>query len=353
MSNVSKVVMGGLALVLTSVGCASDGPTEPGMQPVAAAAGFTYNVVQLGALGGTDGEASDMLDGRIVGYAETGAGRFLAFLWENGAMRDLGALPNSVLPGSRATALNSSVQVVGYSQANAIGGGTADHAFLWQNETMLDLGTLGGKASRALAINTAGTVVGHAQRADGAERAVRWRNGVIQDLGTLGGSQAAALGINDAGVIVGRSEVKTGNYRPFVWRNGAMRSLPTLKGGFAQANAINSAGVIVGESNLTPAIQHAVMWKDGKIIDLGTLKGDRVSIAMDIDDSGRITGFSMESNSINARTRVFLWEKGQMRNLGTSAGQPNRALGIAAAGHLVGSSTVNGEQVATLWRRIP
>ncbi len=40
-----------------------------------------------------------------------------------------------------------------------------------------------------------------------------------------------------------------------------------------------------------------------------------------------------------------------MKNLGNSAGKPNRALGISPVGHLVGSSTEGGDQVATLWRR--
>jgi probable HAF family extracellular repeat protein len=333
------------AFALVSAGCANDAPTSPGMEPAAATPAAIYNVVQLGALGGTGGEASDMKGGRIVGYAETSDGRFLAFLWENGSMRSLGALPNSVLPFSRATALNTAVQVVGFSQTDLPDGGSAEHGFLWQNGTMLDLGTLGGRSSRALDINAAGIIVGFAQNAAGNGRAVRWVNGVIQGLGTLGGPTSQALGINDAGVIVGRSQTKTGKFKGFVWRNGNMRALS----GLTEALAINTAGQIVGASIAATGFQHATLWRDGQAIDLGVLPGDEESVALDIDDAGRITGFS--GTVTGSRTRVFLWEKGKLKNLGNSAGKPNRALGISPAGHLVGSSTENGNQVAVLWRR--
>ena len=345
----------GLGVVLASYACAPDTPTGPAMEPASAPdAAITYTVVRLGALGGIDGEASDMVDGRMAGYAETADGRFHAFLWQNGSMQDLGALPNSVLTSSRAMALNSVGQVVGFSLTNVAGGGSTDHAFLWQNGTMLDLGTLGGTDSRAFGINDAGVIVGFARNAGGNERAVRWRNGAIQSLGTLGGPTSAAIGINASGAIVGRSQNSQGKFRAFVWRNGTMRALPALADGdFAQADAINISGQIVGAAVTKSGFQHAVLWTDGQIQDLGVLTGDTESVAQDIDDAGRITGFSWRNTANGTVTRVFLWEKGVLRNLGNSAGKPNRALGIAPAGHLVGSSTENGDQIAVLWRRGP
>ncbi len=347
--------LAGLGLAFVATACSPDTPTGPAMERTSAPdAAITYTVVRLGALGGTNGEASDMVDGRIVGEAESADGRFHAFLWQNGSMQDLGALPNSVLTSSRAMALNSMGQVVGYSLANVAGGGSADHAFLWQNGSMLDLGTLGGTESRALGINDAGVIVGYARNAAGNDRAVRWRNGAIQGLGTLGGATSAALGINASGAIVGRSQNSQGKFRAFVWRTGTMRALPTLLGGgFAQADAINTSGQIVGSAVTKSGFQHAVLWNNGQIQDLGVLTGDTESVAMDIDDAGRITGFSSRNTANGPVTRVFLWEKGVLRNLGNSAGKPNRALGIATAGHLVGSSTEGGGVVAVMWRRSP
>jgi probable HAF family extracellular repeat protein len=353
-SALSPVVrLGWLALWLAPAGCGPDSSTAPSMEPTAVGPAAIYTAVHLGALGGTTGEASDMVDGRVVGEAETEDGRFHAFLWEHGAMQDLGALPNSVLTASRATAINSAGQVVGYSQTDhgVPGGGSAEHGFLWQNGTMLDLGTLGGRDSRALDINASGLIVGHAQNEAGHQRAVLWRNGVIRDLGTLGGTESAAIGVNDKGVIVGRAATGTGRFKAFVWRDGRMRALGTLGGNFTQANAINSAGRIVGYGTTRAGAVHAILWENGETIDLGTLPSDQDSYAMDIDETGRITGYGDRAPVTGARTRVFLWRNGVLRNLGNSAGKPNRALGISPDGHVVGSSTEGGNQVATLWRR--
>ena len=72
---------------------------------------------------------------------------------------------------SRATALNNSGQVVGFS-ADAVGEG---HAFLWDPRSgMVDLGTLGGSSSAAFGINDRGQVVGVSDNASGQERAVVW-----------------------------------------------------------------------------------------------------------------------------------------------------------------------------------
>jgi probable HAF family extracellular repeat protein len=337
-----------IVLALGHAGCTTEAPTAPTLVPTVSTTAASYSVVFLGGLGLAGGEASDMVDGRIVGEAQRADGRFHAFLWENGSMQDLGALPNPVLTISRAMAINSARQVVGYSLVELANGNSAEHAFLWQNGTMRDLGTLGGPSSRALDINPDGLIVGQAQNALGKNRAVLWRDGVIRSLGTLGGGQSAAVGVNDLGVVVGSSTTKSGNYRAFVWANGSMRALGTLGGGSDQATAINRAGHIVGSGATKSGLSHAVLWKDGKTIDLGVLPGDQQSYAEDIDDAGRVTGFSAATGG---RTRVFIWEKGVLKNLGYTAPKPNRALGISPGGHLVGSSTQGGLQVAVLWRR--
>ena len=60
---------------------------------------------------------------------------------------------------SKATAVSATGQIVGWSEI-AIGD-DAVHAFSWTpTGGMLDLGTLGRRDSEALAVNTAGRVVG-------------------------------------------------------------------------------------------------------------------------------------------------------------------------------------------------
>jgi len=328
---------------------------EPALQAVPTADALAaYEVVRLGSLGGGYGEASDMDQfGRIVGESQTSDGRFHAFLWQNGVMRDLGALPNPILTSSRAMDINNRGQIVGFSLADdVVGGGSDDHAVLWDKGTVRDLGTLGGRASRAFEINPFGVIVGFAQNANGKERAVRWVNGEIQSLGTLGGPTSAAIGINAAGHIVGRSQDRSGAFRAFIWRDGAMTDLGGLGGRFTQANAINAKGQVAGYGEDRSGAVHAILWSGGRIIDLGVLPDDRQSYGQDIDGEGRVAGYSEARPIAGARTRAFVWENSKLRNLGYLAGRPNRSLGISPGGDLVGSSIDDsGTQVATLWRR--
>jgi probable HAF family extracellular repeat protein len=48
------------------------------------------------------------------------------------------------------------------------------HAFLWENGAMTDLGTLGGNYSVAVVINERGQVVGYSLTASGEEHAFLW-----------------------------------------------------------------------------------------------------------------------------------------------------------------------------------
>ena len=123
-----------------------------------------------------------------------------------------------------------------------------EHAFLWQDGAMTDLGTLGGGASGAAPrINDRGQVVGRSRRLRGpsprlplagrrddrsrharrtserghrhqrpgpgrrlrlrprrvATHAFLWQDGAMTDLGTLGGRASWAYAINDRGQVVG------------------------------------------------------------------------------------------------------------------------------------------------------
>ena len=66
--------------------------------------------------------------------------------------------------------------------------------------TVTDLGTLGGTASRAYAINSAGVVAGEAETAGRRIHAFIWsREGGMKDLGTLGGPTNLDNSFNQAG----------------------------------------------------------------------------------------------------------------------------------------------------------
>src|SRR5260370_6480626 len=102
-------------------------------------------------------------------------------------------------------ALNAKGSIAAVVGTAAIRAGVG-HAFLWTGGPLQDLGTLGGSASFADGINSAGQIVGGAETAAQATHAFLFSGGRLLDLGTLGGGNSTATGINAAGQIVGNSE---------------------------------------------------------------------------------------------------------------------------------------------------
>lgn len=273
-------LIGGCGVLLTPV-FSGGGQTNPPRPPPV----LTYNIIDLGTLGGSSSVALGINDqGQVVGSADTPQGLRHAYRWQNGVMTDLGTLGfptaqseakginnNGVVVGNVGTGdpnkafiwengvqteigppqvlksaygVNGSKQVVGQFVIPA--GGGDKHAFLWQNGTLTDLGTLGGPYSIAWDINPNGQVVGKATTTS-TERPFLWHNGVMVDLGTLGGSAGAAYGINDMGQVVGSAATPEKALSAFVWNEGVMTDLGAL-GGFnsSSAEAINNDGVVVG-----------------------------------------------------------------------------------------------------------
>jgi len=81
-----------------------------------------------------------------------------------------------------------------------------------------------------------------------------------------------------------------------------------LKGGrYSLAMGINASGLIVGYSTYNSVLStHAVMWVNGKILDLGTLPGGSQSSANAINASGQVVG---GSNSSATQANAFVWSK--------------------------------------------
>ena len=113
--------------------------------------------------------------------------------------------------------------------------------------------------------------------------------------------------------------------------------LGTLPGDIASwAYGINNAGQVVGESHGTSRY-HAFLWQNGNMTNLGTL-GGTVSYAYGINDSGQVVGFADTSSGDQ---HAFLWQNGTMTDLGRAD---------ASAINNIGEIAGDGDYYACVWQ---
>lgn len=164
---------------------------------------------------------------QVVGSSTVGTGDvapFHAVLWDGETVLDLGTLGGT---NSAARALTygrwpdagfETTFIVGWSHA----AGGSEHAFVWNRGAMRDLGTLPGDVrSGAQDVNSRGVIVGSSTDRAGVSRAVMWpTRTTILDLNTLlpadsGWQLWTANAINDRGQIVGMG-LHRGRQRAFL-----------------------------------------------------------------------------------------------------------------------------------------
>src|SRR5262245_14137015 len=376
---------------------------------IATSAEQTFDIVDIGTLGGSISSAIATNDGgEVTGFSSlAGDSAVGAFMWTAAdGMVNLGTLGgNYKVP----LAMSGSGQIVGSSSLTKLDvtagptflgvgsdGTEIIHAFTWTaSGGFVDLGTLGGRQSSASSVNNSGDVVGLSITEDNfTSRAFRWTSaeGMV-DLGTLGGSDSEATAINDKRQIVGWSTTADGAPHAFVWTaTDGMTDLGTLGGFQSFAAAINGAGQVVGFSETPDGLGHAFLWtlNDG-MVDL-TPENDVDSRAIGIDDSGRVFGvrstvlgtqaftwtattgivklgtlggkrsapFAANGGQVvgdygpagNAQARPFRWTPaGGAIDLGTLGGTDGRATALNSTGDIVGHSfTSSGAQHATQWK---
>lgn len=283
-----------------------------------------YVAQPIGSLGRGLTQGNDVNNrGEVTGYAWSGptGTNTHAFLYADGAMRDLGTLGGI---HSFGTALNDQRIVVGYAEV-----ANRDlHAFRWVDGSMQDLGGLpgGGANSWAYDVNTAGEVVGAAEVLSprGGTHAVLWRNGGVLDLGTLpgdGGSEA--WGINDAGEVFGVSWQtfafgSRGPYQGFVWRQGVISSLGDLRNVRGRPARINRHGDIALSMTQPDGAAHGLAQINGKLHDFG-LFGMLDGQGNDVNDVGDAVGYlstPMFPNEAGV-TRAVLYRGGAVYDLNT------------------------------------
>ena len=169
-------------------------------------------MVDIGTLGGTFGYATWLNNrGQVVGDSNLAGDQiFHPFLWQGGILGDLGTLGgDTAYPGF----ISDTGDIVG--KADLPGPSPQNHhAILWRNGRKIDLGVLpGDSCSRAFWVNSSGQVVGNSESealcSVSGEHAFLWEDGgPMIELNKLIPSGSSlklshALAITDRGEIVG------------------------------------------------------------------------------------------------------------------------------------------------------
>jgi probable HAF family extracellular repeat protein len=196
----------------------------------------------------------------------------------------------------------------------------------------------------ASAINNAGQMTG-VMRVPGGSHAFLYTNGDVRDLGTLGGTRSFGYGISDNGMVTGdATPASDPTSRAFIYANGAMRDLGTLRGGSASIGlSINNFGQVTGSANTSTDKTHAILADSGGMRDLGTLSGN-YSYGAGINNAGHVVGASTLGGD-DAQMHAFFYRDGVMTDLGDFGGIRSFAQGINDRDQIIGGA-VDASEVA-------
>ena len=236
--------------------------------------------------------------------------------------------------------INDFNQVVGYLSRPGYG----SIAFLWQNGVVRELGGLDPfPFSGAYAIDNAGRVAGWSSK-NGSIHAFLWQDGVMSDLGAIGTDRTAAYGMNGQNYVVGSgSRYDASGQWPILWQTGGLVNLPLPVGANEGcALAVNSLFQVVGHYNDGYAVFHSLLWQDGVVTDIGAPPGPDGSTADSINNLGQVVGSDGSYNT------ALLWSGGQWTSLANLVPAGSGWTSLFAAdkindqGQIAGSGLRNG-----------
>jgi probable HAF family extracellular repeat protein len=151
--------------------------------------------------------------------------------------------------------------------------------------------------------------------------------------------------------------------RAVLWEDGEIRNLGTFGGNYGAAASINSSGQVAGFAlNAIPeplsmfavvlggpsagTQTRAFLWEKGEMQDLGTLGGPD-AWGIFVNESGEVAGYSYTNSTPNATTGFpttdpFVWKNGRMIDLGTLGGTFGVPSALNNRGQVVGQSNLPG-----------
>ncbi|MCH8969143.1 MAG: hypothetical protein IIA66_08505, partial [Planctomycetes bacterium] len=219
-----------------------------------------------------------------------------------------------------------------------------------------DLNIPGAYGSYVADVNEAGHAAGHWLMQNGERRGFILRDGGFIHILQEGVSNIEVTAINDSDRVVGAAAFVNSGLHAFIYdEQSGIRDLGTLGGLRSRALDINGSGQVVGWSEIAITdnedcccipffiycgVLHAFLWDDGEMIDLGTFGGQN-SRAWKINDFGHAIGYA-ELAGESEIAHAFLYKNEQMIDLGTLGGATSWPSDINNAGQVVGWSDIVG-----------
>jgi probable HAF family extracellular repeat protein len=221
-----------------------------------------------------------------------------------------------------------------------------------QTYTLTDLGAVPPETvSQGYGLNSAGQAAGTSSNPNGAIATLFSDRRAI-DLGLLEANDVSvAAGINASAEVVGFeyfSSTAANTPHAWVFSSGELLDIhsPSLFPAGTKAFGINASGVVVGQGYLTSSSFHVFVYENGQMVDIGP-PGSFQANPVAINDAGEILGSYYTSSTDNGQ---FLYSNGKFTKLAAGpAGTSTSASAINSVGVIVGSISVNGLSHAALY----
>lgn len=238
--------------------------------------------------------------GVVVGEHTDASGRhaFRTTPTQSDLIEDLGLLANGTF--SVATAINETGTAAGYANTKLPDGSLVEQAVYFpagqkEPKSIGHLAADGGKAAYAYGINDNGDIVGAFKKTDGKYQPFRYlAGGDLKPLPGFTDVDAKAIAINTAGRIIGNLTYADGRQRGYIFENGTRKDIEAPApdvGKNTWTNGLNESGEVVGSFACASTTCPFVLNKE---------------IAIDLSSTLR-AGVSGSAHTINNRSEIAIF----------------------------------------------